>query len=108
LSESNFQNPELLTIGHILIDIRAYVDEFPVPDISAKIKGQIQYSPGGSATNAAVAASRLGIRSGICAILGFDDYGMTVMKALIAEQVDVSNIKIQYQDSTGVSLLIIN
>ncbi|HUY01285.1 MAG TPA: carbohydrate kinase family protein [Candidatus Deferrimicrobium sp.] len=108
MTESNFQNPELITIGHILIDIRAYVDEFPVPDISAKIKGEIQYSPGGSATNTAVAARRLGIQSGICSILGLDDYGMTVIKELIAEKVDVSNIRIHYHKETGVSLLIIN
>jgi ribokinase len=108
MNEQEYESPELITIGHILIDIRAYVEEFPVPDISVKIKGDIQYSPGGSATNTAVAASRLGVKSSICSILGFDDYGLSVMRQLIQERVDVSNIKINYHKSTGVSMLIIN
>jgi sugar/nucleoside kinase (ribokinase family) len=108
MNDDNYESPELVTIGHILLDIRAYVERFPVPDISAKIKGDIQYSPGGSATNTAVAASRLGITASINSILGFDDYGMSVIKSLIAERVDVSNIKINYHKSTGVSMLIIN
>ncbi|MFX1297804.1 MAG: carbohydrate kinase family protein, partial [Promethearchaeota archaeon] len=108
MSDEGYEKPELITVGHILLDIRAYVDRFPVPDISAKIKGEIQYSPGGSATNTAVAARRLGVKSSICSILGFDDYGMSVIKALVAEKVDVSNIKINYHKSTGVSMLIIN
>ncbi len=108
MSGEEYKNPELVTIGHILLDIRAYVERFPVPDISSKIKGDIQYSPGGSATNAAVAAGRLGINSSINSILGFDDYGMSVIRSLIEERVDVSNIKINYHKSTGVSMLIIN
>lgn len=102
------QHPELVTLGHILLDIRAYVDTFPIPDSSVKIKGQIQYSPGGSATNVAVAASRLGISSSICSILGFDDYGINVINALLKEHVDVSSIKINYYEPTGISVLIIN
>jgi len=100
--------PELITLGHILMDIRAYVDEFPSPDSSVKIKGQIQYSPGGSATNVAVAAAKLGINSAICSILGFDAYGIEVMKQLMNERVDVSNIKINYQKPTGISMVIVN
>ncbi|MFX1295249.1 MAG: carbohydrate kinase family protein [Promethearchaeota archaeon] len=106
--DETYEKPKLITIGHILLDIRAYVERFPVPDISAKIKGEIQYSPGGSATNTVVAARRLGVPSSICSILGFDDYGMTVIKELIKERIDVSNIKINYLKSTGVSVLIIN
>ncbi|MHA1276761.1 MAG: carbohydrate kinase family protein [Candidatus Helarchaeota archaeon] len=108
MEDIHYKMPELVTIGHILLDIRAYVDRFPVPDISAKIKGDIQYSPGGSATNTAVAASRLGIKATINSILGFDDYGISIIKSLIQEHIDVSNIKISYHKSTGVSVLIIN
>ena len=100
--------PELVTLGHILMDIRAYVDQFPSPDSSVKIKGQIQYSPGGSATNVAVAAAKLGVHSAICSILGFDAYGMEVIKQLISERVDVSNIKIDYQKPTGISMVIVD
>ncbi|NVM52378.1 MAG: carbohydrate kinase family protein [Candidatus Helarchaeota archaeon] len=108
MGESILKSPELITIGHILLDLRAYVEKFPVPDISVKIKGQIQYTPGGSATNVAVAAARLGVKSSICSILGFDDYGMNVIKQLLNERVDVSNIKIDYHKPTGISLVIVN
>ncbi len=90
------------------MDIRAYVPEFPNPDSSVKIKGAISYTPGGSATNVAVAAMRLGIQSAICSILGFDAYGMEVIKQLINERVDVSNIKIDYHKPTGISMVIVN
>ncbi|MHA1649510.1 MAG: carbohydrate kinase family protein [Candidatus Helarchaeota archaeon] len=106
--DEQFEKPDLVTMGHILMDIRAYVERFPLPDISVKVKGAIQYSPGGSATNTAVAARRLGVKSSICSILGFDDYGMSIIKSLIEERVDVSNIKINYLKSTGVSILLIN
>ncbi len=104
----NEKMPELVAIGHILMDIRAYVDDFPAPDSSVKIKGQMQYSAGGSATNAAVAASRLGVSSAVCSILGFDFYGIEIMKQLITERIDVSNIKINYQKPTGISMVIVN
>ncbi len=107
-SESEFKRPELTTIGHILLDIRGYVDEFPKPDSSVKIKGEIQYSPGGSATNVAVAANRLGIKASIATILGFDENGIQIIQQLLKEGVDVTNIKINYQRPSGISMLLIN
>ncbi|MHA1266024.1 MAG: carbohydrate kinase family protein [Candidatus Helarchaeota archaeon] len=107
-SEFGFEDIELVTIGHILLDIRGYVDEFPKPDSSVKIKGAIDYSPGGSATNVAVAAGRLGIRATICSILGFDEYGIQIIQQLMKEQIDISNIKINYRKPTGISMLLIN
>ncbi|TFG04408.1 MAG: carbohydrate kinase family protein [Promethearchaeota archaeon] len=103
-----FENPELVTIGHILLDIRGYVDEFPKPDSSVKIKGDIHYSPGGSATNVAVGAGRLGIQSTICSIIGFDDYGLQIIQHLMKEHIDISNIKINYHKPSGISMLVIN
>ena len=107
-SEHEFKSAELTTIGHILLDIRGRVDDFPKPDSSIKIKGAIQYSPGGSATNVAVAANRLGVSSSLCAILGFDDYGIQIIQQLLKEGIDVSNIKINYHKPSGISMLIIN
>lgn len=107
-SELEFKSPQLTTLGHILLDIRGYVDEFPRPDSSVKIKGEIQYSPGGSATNVAVAANRLGIKATLATILGFDENGIQIIQHLLKEGIDVSNIKINFNKPSGISMLLIN
>lgn len=99
---------QLAAIGHILYDIRCYLQEFPKPDRTSFTNGRIKYSAGGSACNVAVAASRLGINSAMCGAIGFDDYGKYLIDNFISEGVDPTYVKIAYGESTGVSIIAIN
>jgi ribokinase len=53
---------DLVTIGHVLTDIRLFVDEFPEPDGEAKTD-RLSFGGGGSAANVAVGASHVGVES---------------------------------------------
>jgi sugar/nucleoside kinase (ribokinase family) len=61
---------------------------------------------GGSAAITAVGAARLGLRVGVCAVVGADDVGALLLDRLRAEQVDVSNIRTSPHDQTGVSVIL--
>jgi ribokinase len=57
-----FALPDLVTIGHVLMDIGIFVDEFPKADEEARTD-KLSLGSGGSAANVAVGASRLGMKS---------------------------------------------
>ncbi len=99
---------QLATIGHILYDVRCYLEQFPKPDRTSFTNGRIKYGAGGSACNVAVAASRLGINSAMCGSIGFDDYGKYIIDNFISEGVDPTHVKIAYRESTGVSIIAVN
>jgi sugar/nucleoside kinase (ribokinase family) len=65
--------------------------------------GSFDLSIGGSATNMAVAASRLGARVGLLTAVGADDFGDFVLKELRDERIDVSNVKTMEGYRTGLS-----
>jgi ribokinase len=50
--------PEVVTVGHILMDIQIVVDNFAQPDKEGIVR-RISYGGGGSAANVAVGTSRL-------------------------------------------------
>ena len=99
---------DIATIGHILYDVRCYVDDFPLPDRSSLTKGRIKYSAGGSACNSVVCASNLGKKVTICGRIGFDDYGIFLINNFIEKSVDTSDITIDYHNPTGISVVTIN
>ena len=100
-------NMDLATIGHALYDIRCYLDEFPKPDHSSFIKGDFKHNPGGSATNVAFNCGQLGMKTSLLAKIGFDSHGKYITER-IGTKVDISGVKIDLKNPTGVSLVIIN
>jgi len=91
-----------------LYDIRCYVNDFPLPDKLAVIMGRLKFSAGGSAANSAVAASKLGLKSGIIGKIGFDEYGWSVIQSLRKQTVNLDHTLIDLQNPTGVSLITVN
>ena len=76
---------EVLTTGRVGVDL--YPEQIGVP--LAKVR-TFAKSLGGSATNVAVAAARLGRRSGVITKVGDDGFGLYVREALAAFGVDPS------------------
>jgi 5-dehydro-2-deoxygluconokinase len=68
---------ELLTIGRVSVDLYAEQLDTPIRDVRTFRK-----SIGGTATNVAVAASRLGRRAAVCTRVGADAFGEYVRYAL--------------------------
>lgn len=99
--------PDLITIGHLLTDIRVFVDEFPKPDEEAKID-KLSLGGGGSAANVAVGASRLGVKSGFVGAIGFDMFGRVLLQKLEHEAVDVAHVKVNTITNSGLTLIAVD
>ena len=95
-------------IGTALVD--SIVRGFDPTPVSASgfraVSGTL--SPGGEAVNAAVAASKLGVRARIVCSLGADDAGELVLAALRKNGVDISAVLRSGEHPTPVSTLLVN
>lgn len=99
--------PDLVTIGHVLTNIRIFVDEFPKPDEEEKTD-RLSLGGGGSAANVAVDASRLGVKSGFIGTIGFDTFGRVLLEELAHEAVDVTHVKVDTTTNSGLTLIGVN
>lgn len=97
---------DVVTVGHVLIDIRFVVERFAGPDEEVAIQRQTR-NVGGCAANVAIGVKRLGGRSAAIAKIGFDSFGRLAMEELVKEGVDVSGIRIGI-GPTGFSIVIID
>ena len=79
---------ELLTIGRVSIDLYAEQLGVPLADVKTFAK-----SIGGSPTNVAVAAARLGRRSAVVTAVGADEFGEYVRAKLVGFGVDTSFVE---------------
>ena len=98
---------KLVTLGHLLMDISIYVKSYPKPD-EASVVGEFRYGGGGSASNVAVVASRLGIPTGFIGSIGFDDFGRILLEGLLKEGVDITHVKVVVGEQSGTSFVIVD
>lgn len=98
---------DVVTLGHVLVDIRVLVDRFATPDTESKIL-DVSYSAGGSAANTAVGVVRLGHRASVIAKVGLDNFGRIVLEELSIKGVDVGHVRAQEGGDTGFTIVIID
>ncbi|HEU5211144.1 MAG TPA: 5-dehydro-2-deoxygluconokinase [Gaiellaceae bacterium] len=79
--------PEILTVGRVSVDL--YPEQVGVPLAEVRTFRKML---GGSPTNVAVAAARLGRRSAVVTRVGDDPFGAYVRQALTAFGVDASHV----------------
>lgn len=91
---------DVIAIGNINVDLTAVVDKIPEEDSEVEAKS-FSINFGGSAANFAVAASRLGLKTGIIAWVGSDVFGDLSLQDLMKEGVDVSRVKYSDLMPTG-------
>jgi len=97
---------DVVTVGHVLMDIRFTVDRFAGPDEEAAIKSQTR-NVGGCAANVAIGVRKLGGTSGTIAKIGLDSFGRMALEELMRYHVDVSGIRVGL-GPTGFSIVIID
>lgn len=102
------KNPEVVGIGHLVYDIRDYVQNFPQPDKTAFMRMPPQFGPGGSAANVAMNCVKLNHSAGLVANVGEDMHGKFLMQELRERGVEISQIKKVKKGRTGLSLIIID
>ncbi|MFI5282626.1 MAG: carbohydrate kinase family protein [Candidatus Dormibacterales bacterium] len=76
-----------------------YADKIPVDEL--------HHSLGGSCLNAAVAAARLGLHTGVYAVIGPDQQGRHLVNELASEGIDTSLIAIDKRHSTNASTALV-
>jgi sugar/nucleoside kinase (ribokinase family) len=74
---------DLIAVGDVMLD-----GALPAPLAGGRVHGRIELRPGGSATNAALAAARLGGRAAVVGRVGDDAAGRLVADALDAAGVE--------------------
>ncbi len=98
---------DLATVGHVLYDVRCYVDRLPRPDKTSIIQAPIESSGGGSAANVAVLASMLGLKCGIIGNVGNDHNGKYIVSNFHKFGVDTSQLR-EFSGTSGMAIVLID
>ncbi|MEM0093644.1 MAG: carbohydrate kinase family protein [Thermofilum sp.] len=99
---------DVVTVGHILLDLRFCVERFAASDRESPITCQ-SHGVGGSAANVAIGVRRLGGLSKVIGKVGFDDFGKNALEELAREGVDISDVRIDaLAGRTGFTVVIIS
>lgn len=91
---------EVVCIGVITMDTIALVDSYPAED-ERVLANEISRAGGGPAAVAAVALSRLGVRTAMAGTIGDDADGIEVMKIFARENIDTTGISIGENATAG-------
>lgn len=97
----------IVTVGHIVYDIRNYVEKFPEPDHTAIMRMDPKVSGGGSAANVAVNLVKLGFSAGVIGSVGNDRHGKFLLSDLHRFGVDSSQVRV-FRGMSGLSVIIID
>ncbi len=99
---------DLVCIGHLVYDIRDYVEAFPSADRTVFLRRPPQISAGGSAANVTLNATRLGHSAGLMANVGDDPHGRFILSELAREGINTAHIKLMKKHRTGLSIILID
>lgn len=97
----------MIVVGSVNIDLVAVVDRLPAPGETVT-GGRFAQHHGGKGGNQAVAAARLGAQTWFVGAVGADDHGTAARAALVAEGVDVVEIRTLPEQATGVALILVD
>jgi len=98
---------DLACIGHLVYDIRDYVEAFPSADRTVLLRRAPQISAGGSAANVALNAIRLNHSSGLVANVGDDMHGRFLLSELAREGISSPHVKLVKKGRTALSIILI-
>ncbi|MEM3167479.1 MAG: carbohydrate kinase family protein, partial [Candidatus Anstonellales archaeon] len=98
---------DVVCVGHILYDVRCYVEELPKPDKTSIIRAPIEASGGGSAANVAVNCAMLGLKTGVVGNIGDDYNGKFLLSNFRRFGINTSEIR-KFAGSTGMAIVLID
>ena len=100
-------SPEIVVIGSANADLVTRVERLPAPGETVLATGYAEH-PGGKGANQAIAAARLGRAVSFVGVVGDDEHGALLTEALVAEDVDVANVRRLSGVPTGRALVLVD
>ena len=100
-------SPEIVVIGSANADLVTRVERLPAPGETVLATGYAEH-PGGKGANQAIAAARLGRAVSFVGVVGDDEHGALLTEALVAEDVDVANLRRLSGVPTGRALVLVD
>lgn len=97
----------LLVIGAVNADVVVAANRLPTPGETV-VGPEAQRHGGGKGANAAVASARAGAEVRFCGAVGADDAGRWALAELRGEGIDVTDVAVLDEVSTGVALIVVD
>ena len=97
---------KILVIGSANLDFSMNLYKLPEAGETVKDDGGVAYIPGGKGANAAIALSRLGAESVLCAKLGADVHGQKLYNYYKEIGLNTTYIKVDHDNPTGLAVVI--
>lgn len=95
---------DILVFGSISMDLTTYVPT--LPRLGETLRGSTYITvPGGKGDNQAVAAARMGVKTGFIGRVGDDRFGDEVIRIVGGENVDVSGLIKDPENDTGLAVI---
>lgn len=101
------KKPKILVVGSSNIDMVIQTSHFPKPGETI-LGGEFSLIPGGKGANQAVAAARLGGNVSFVSQIGKDVFGDSSLENFIKEGIDISYVRQNPEQSTGVALITVD
>lgn len=97
---------DLLVLGDVNPDLVLTGDVEPAFGQVERLVDDARLTVGGSAAIVAVGAARLGLRVGLCGIVGDDHFGRFLHDELVARGVDVRGLLVDPERPTGITVVL--
>ncbi len=96
---------DVIAVGNVNVDLTVSLPRPPGPD-EKLVADRCRLCLGGAATNFSIACSRLGLATGLIAVVGDDALGRMALEALETEGIDVSYVRRAREALTGLALVL--
>lgn len=98
---------DVVVVGSLNMDLVARAARLPVPGETVA-GASFATVPGGKGANQAVAAARLGARTAMVGCVGDDAFGAALRAVLVADGVEVSEVRTVSGAHTGVAMIVVD
>lgn len=100
-------NNDISVLGSINLDTTYHMTRIPLPGETLHISKKT-YAGGGKGANQAVAAKRSGANVHFIGAVGNDEAGKYMLDAMKKEDIDLANIEVKSQESTGSATILLS
>ena len=100
------RRPRILVVGSFMMDLTATTKRIPASGETV-IGGKFSIAPGGKGANQAVQCALLGADTTIVGQVGDDIFGKALLEATSSAGVDISNVKVLKNASSGVGQILL-